>query len=121
MIADIIAILLTLGGALFALASKHMMRAVVGLTVFFVGVAVFFASMGAWYLAVGQLFLFVGGVVTLFVLAFNIVNVPSSAGVRIGGLAVYVFVLAGLSMFVPPLVDGVQVVSLRQSASLGGA
>jgi len=94
---ELTAAALAIGGALYAISAKRLMRGVLGLALFFVGIATFFADLGAWYLAAGQLFLFVGGVVTLFVLAFNAARTPIlKAG--IGGIIFAALVAVVLAM-----------------------
>jgi NADH-quinone oxidoreductase subunit J len=95
-----------IGGALYAINAKQLMRGVLGLAVFFIGVAAFFGDMGAWYLAAGQLLLFVGGVVTLFVLAFNFTKPPTLANKRIGGIVVALAAAATMALFIPDVQPG---------------
>ena len=109
----IISILLTVCGALYALSARHLMRGVLGLSLFFLGIAGFFGELNAWYLAAGQLFLFLGGVVTLFVLAFNFEKTPEQTGAKVKGLFFAAAVGIVLSLFFPVL----QKVGLHISAA----
>ena len=118
MIATILGIILTVGGAIWALRAEHLMRGVIGLTLFFLGLAVFFGRLGAWYLAVGQLFLFVGGVVTLFVLAFNFSKTPVQPKGKITGMLVTVILLGTLGLLVPSITALGTVVSVSEFASV---
>ncbi len=93
-----LALILIVLGAIAALEARELMRAVLGLAVFFLGVSVLFGLLGAWFFAVGQIFLFVGGVVTLFVLAFSSTDAarqsslslsPLLASLAVGGLLLW--------------------------------
>lgn len=92
---------IALGGAVYAVGARHLMRGVLGLAIAFVGVAGLFGAMGAWYLAAGQVFLFVGGVVTLFVLAFSTVPLPIQKSEALGAAAVAVAALVTLAAMLP--------------------
>jgi len=118
MIAEAFGVLLSVGGAIWALRAKHLMRGVMGLTAFFIGLATLFGTLGAWYLAIGQLFLFVGGVVTLFVLAFNFAHTPLQNPGKMAGLVVTLLLLGALGLIIPPVLASGETSTLAEFASV---
>ena len=101
MVAEILGTVLALGGGAYALAARHLMRGVLGLTAVFLGVAVLFYGLGATYLAAGQLLLYVGGVVTLFVLAFNAARTPLQRARSVWGSLLALLAAATLALVLP--------------------
>lgn len=102
---------LALAGALAVLATRDVMRLIVGLGVTFLALAGLFGISGMGFLAIAELFLYVGGVLVVFLFAImlahrgkgGVPDLESRHGVwpALVAAGVFAVLVAGLAPFVP--------------------